>query len=182
MANLGNFIYDISGFRVRTGYARNHFSYSGCEELSETTATTSLGLLLAAKDDMGNCAQGEDFVTEMPDTVPVSAEHEDPFSFFTENVAEQTEEEPQEEEVQHIEEVETDSAADETPQEEPAKEEPVKEDTVQRTLFRDDEIEKVPRKPKPKKDRFIKVIWTKVKESTESLYNIVNQDIDKEKI
>ena len=41
---------------------------------------------------------------------------------------------------------------------------------------------KVPKKPKPKKDRFIKVIWTKVKESTESLYNIVNQDIDKEKV
>ena len=177
MANLGNFIYDISGFRVRTGYARNHFSYSGCEELSETTATTSLGLLLAAKDDMGNCAQGEDFVTEVPETVPVSVEHDDPFSFFTENVTEQIVAEATEEEVQPVEEPVTDPVEEEKPQEEP-----VKEETVQTTLFRDDEIEKVPKKPKPKKDRFIKVIWTKVKESTESLYNIVNQDIDKEKV
>lgn len=57
IANLGNFIYDLSGYRVRTGYPRNLFSFQGCEGVNDTSAATSLGLLLAAKGDRTlNCA------------------------------------------------------------------------------------------------------------------------------
>lgn len=56
-ANLGNFIYDISGYRVRTGYPKSLFSCQGCDGISETTATTSIGLILAAKEEQSiNCA------------------------------------------------------------------------------------------------------------------------------
>lgn len=56
IANLGNFIFDISGYRVRTGYPKALFSCQGCEEIGETTASTSLGLIMAAKEDNGiNC-------------------------------------------------------------------------------------------------------------------------------
>ena len=61
IANLGNFIYDISGYRVRTGYPKKLFSYHGCESIAETTATTSIGLILAAKEEPElNCALAKD--------------------------------------------------------------------------------------------------------------------------
>lgn len=57
IANLGNFIYELSGYRVRKGYPRKLFSYHGCEGVTETTATVSLGLILAAKEESEiNCA------------------------------------------------------------------------------------------------------------------------------
>ena len=55
-ANLGSFIYDLSGYKVRTGYPKNIFSYQGCEGITETSATTSIGLILAAVADQAvNC-------------------------------------------------------------------------------------------------------------------------------
>ena len=54
--NLGSFINELSGFRVRTGYPKRHFSCQGCEGLFETSASTSVGLILAAKNsDAFNC-------------------------------------------------------------------------------------------------------------------------------
>ena len=56
-ANLGNLIYDISGYRVRTGYPRHMFSFQGCEGITDTSAATSIGLVMAAKEDPTlNCA------------------------------------------------------------------------------------------------------------------------------
>ena len=67
-ANLGNFIYDLSGYRVRTGYPRHMFSFQGCEGITETSAATSIGLIKAAKDDLTlNCAFTKDGY--MPETV-----------------------------------------------------------------------------------------------------------------
>ena len=92
-ANLGNFIYELSGYRVRTGYPKQHFSNAGCDGLKDTTAATSIGLILAAKDELGvNCAyndeQGgssviiengdEDEVVEAPTEVQTEAEETDP--------------------------------------------------------------------------------------------------------
>lgn len=55
--NLGAFINEISGFRVRTGYPRRFFSCQGCDGLGETTAATSIGLILAANElSQINCA------------------------------------------------------------------------------------------------------------------------------
>ena len=60
-ANLGNLIYDISGYRVRTGYPKHLFSFEGCEGITDTSAATSLGLIMAAKDDHTiNCAVAKD--------------------------------------------------------------------------------------------------------------------------
>lgn len=55
-ANICNFINDISGYKVRTGYPKHLFSHHGCEGLTDTTAATSIGLLLAAKNSANvNC-------------------------------------------------------------------------------------------------------------------------------
>jgi cell division protein FtsA len=77
-ANLGNLIYDISGYRVRTGYPKHLFSFEGCEGITDTSAATSLGLVMAAKDDHTiNCAVAKDgYVPEMP--VPEPEPEKDP--------------------------------------------------------------------------------------------------------
>lgn len=57
IANLGNFIYELSGYRVRTGYPHGRVSTVGCDGINETTAATSIGLILAAKEESNaNCA------------------------------------------------------------------------------------------------------------------------------
>ena len=170
MANLGNFIYDISGYRVRTGYARNLFSHSGCEGMSETSATTSLGLLLAAKDDMGNCAQGDESV--------MAGGSDNPFDFFRESQGVQ-----QHESVYETAETIVRSIP-EAKEVEPVVTEVVEknEEPVQNTIFREDEIEKIPRPKKEPKKNHIRVIWKKFSEQIESLYDNVNQDIDKENV
>ena len=83
-ANLGNFIYDLSGYRVRTGYPRHMFSFEGCEGITDASAATSIGLVMAAKEDSTlNCAfakegyapaatfefPSEESVPEMPETL-----------------------------------------------------------------------------------------------------------------
>lgn len=63
--NLGSFINELSGFRVRTGYPRRFFSCQGCDGLGETSAATSVGLILAANEQSElNCAlpKGEEIV------------------------------------------------------------------------------------------------------------------------
>ncbi|MBE6235938.1 MAG: cell division protein FtsA [Bacteroidales bacterium] len=59
-ANLGNFIYELSGYRVRTGYPQGKISAIGCDGIKETTAATSIGLILAAKEDVLNCSITEE--------------------------------------------------------------------------------------------------------------------------
>lgn len=55
--NLGAFINDISGFKVRIGFPRQHFYCHDCESMYEPTASTSVGLILSACDDEElNCA------------------------------------------------------------------------------------------------------------------------------
>jgi cell division protein FtsA len=171
MANLGNFIYDISGYRVRTGYAGNLFSYSGCEGLTETSATASLGLLLAAKDDMGNCAQGDESVA-----IETETKIENPFDFFESTFPQEpvssytpvVEETTEEEIVTVVEDVR------------PTIE--IYQEPVQTTIFRPDEIETVPKPPKVRKTNPIRVFWKKISEKAESLYDNVNQDIDNENV
>lgn len=60
-ANIGNFINDISGYKVRTGYPKHLFSHQGCNGLTDTTAATSIGLLLAAKNNANvNCTTAKE--------------------------------------------------------------------------------------------------------------------------
>lgn len=146
MANLGNFVYDISGFRVRTGYAQNMFSHSGCEGLSETSATTSLGLLLAAKDDMGNCAHGN--------LQPQSTADDDDSDFATgtsDNIeTEQTVGTPQE-------------GAKTGMDQEAETFEPV------------EDPKEAENEAQPKKKNRINVLWTKFNESIDKVYKSLNQ-------
>ena len=63
IANLGNFIYDLTGYRVRTGYPKKLFSCHGCDGITETSATTSIGLILAAKEESElNCAVADESI------------------------------------------------------------------------------------------------------------------------
>ena len=64
-ANLANLIYDISGFKVRIGYPQKTFSCEGCDGLSETSAATSIGLIMASLNDQSiNCATVNENVVE----------------------------------------------------------------------------------------------------------------------
>ena len=157
-ANLSNLIYDLSGFRARTGYPQTNFSHLGFEGICETTSATSIGLMLAAKDEMGNCAHDEEGFGS-----GVTVENSDnPFDFYTETA-------PTVETVTVNEVVEEAEEPDEEP--------------VQTTIFKDDEIEKVEvvKKKKERKNPW-KVTWTKFIEKADDLYKSLNEDIDNENV
>ncbi len=74
-ANLGNFINELSGYKVRTGYPHGRISTTGCDGIKETTAATSMGLILAAKEEQSvNCAVVNE--TELSRRVIVETEPE----------------------------------------------------------------------------------------------------------
>ncbi len=78
LTNLGNYIFDLSGYRVRTGYPKNQFSCQDCDGVTDTTATTSIGLVMtAAKDRTLNCAFSNDG-TAPERTVKVETETDTP--------------------------------------------------------------------------------------------------------
>lgn len=71
LPNLGSFINDLSGFKVRTGFPKKLFSFEGCESLYEPSASTSVGLIMAATDnDDINCAHysNEVSTSDVPNT------------------------------------------------------------------------------------------------------------------
>ncbi|MBR1871608.1 MAG: cell division protein FtsA [Bacteroidales bacterium] len=96
LGNLSSMVKDMSGYTVRTGMPRPLFSASGCPGVFNTSATTSIGMLLEAKaDGVSSCIDAP--VSEAPEAGP------------------EYEEEPVAEEVQAVEEapeqaVETPSA------------------------------------------------------------------------
>ena len=54
--NLASLIHDISGYKTRIGYPSRIFSCEGCEGLAETTAATSIGLIISSMNDQSiNC-------------------------------------------------------------------------------------------------------------------------------
>jgi len=56
LTNITNYIKDLSGYNVRTGYPRHLFSALGCNGIYETSAATSIGMVLTAKNDkLLNC-------------------------------------------------------------------------------------------------------------------------------
>ena len=69
--NLGAFINDLSGFKVRTGFPKKLFSCQGCETIFEPSASASMGLILAAYDNNdANCAHFTEEGVEQEETVP----------------------------------------------------------------------------------------------------------------
>ncbi len=56
LVNCANFIKALSGYSVKIGRPRRFFSCEGCPETSETSAATSMGMILSAKSDRSlNC-------------------------------------------------------------------------------------------------------------------------------
>lgn len=51
LTNLANFVKELSGYTVRTGYPRHLFSATGCPGIYDTGAVSSIGMILAAKGD-----------------------------------------------------------------------------------------------------------------------------------
>ena len=63
--NISNFVNDLSGYKTRVGYPRHLFSWHECNGLAESSAATSMGLLLAAKNGADlNCAIVNDFTED----------------------------------------------------------------------------------------------------------------------
>ena len=78
LPNLGNFIYDISGYKTRTGYPKHLFLHQGCDDILETSAATSVGLILSAKDEAClNCASTDGVFPEVSKTEDEPAKDEE---------------------------------------------------------------------------------------------------------
>ncbi len=72
-ANLGSYINELSGYKVRTGYPHGKVSTAGCDGINETTAATSIGLILAAKDEEAvNCIVAGEFRQPVGVTIETS--------------------------------------------------------------------------------------------------------------
>lgn len=104
MLHIGNFLRDISGYTVRTGYPKGGFVATGCEGILSTDAVCTAGMVLLAKEDNLNCcAVSDEAEVEVAEEEPVVAE--EPAAVETveevaeaEEVPEEREEEPVEEE------------------------------------------------------------------------------------
>ena len=55
IANLNSFLYELSGYKVRTGYPRMLFSGQNCNGINDTSAVPSLGLVYSALNEEINC-------------------------------------------------------------------------------------------------------------------------------
>lgn len=51
LTGCAGYIKELSGYNVRIGYPLHKFSASGCQGIFETSATTSIGMILASKSD-----------------------------------------------------------------------------------------------------------------------------------
>ena len=95
-ANLCNFINDISGYKVRTGYPKHLFSHQGCEGITDTTAATSIGLLLAAKNSANvNCIIANEENEKVTNVVTEEPEDNTPRNIFGEPIEEKPAPKPQ---------------------------------------------------------------------------------------
>ena len=75
-ANLGLLIGQMSGYKVRVGYPLTGYSFQGIEGVTDSIASTSMGLIKAALEEEGmNCAVYEEgYHTEVEETEAVPAE------------------------------------------------------------------------------------------------------------
>ena len=138
-ANLGNFIYDISGFKVRIGHPKKCFSCIDCEGITEPSSATSVGLLISALSDQTvNCA-----VESTTSRIITEVETADGREIKIE-----------------VMEADEDNAAEE----DGGVGEAGTEDNPQGTIWADKDIEKVvpPKKEKTKKNGIFNVTFTKI--------------------
>ena len=144
-ANLGMLINEMSGYKVRIGYPRKDVSEYDVDGTHETSASSALGLLMAAlRDNMVSCA------VDMyePESRPIEVETK-------------KEEEPVEE-VEVIEDIEEVAEEMEEEIEEAEEAEEVKERKPKEE------------KPKEEKWKFLKVLWGKAQSIGEELNKYVD--------
>lgn len=150
IANLGNFIYDISGFKVRIGNPIKCFSCIDCEGITDASSATSMGLLISAlADQTVNCT------IDAPTTRIIT---EIETAQGTEMTVEVSVEEP-----------EDDGGVGEAGT----------EDNPQGTIWKDDEIEKVDpvvKKKEKTKSRF-RIRFTKFDEKLEEITGKIKNGI-----
>ena len=103
MLHIGNFLRDISGYTVRTGYPKGGFVATGCEGILSTDAVCTAGMVLLAKEDNLNCcAVSDEAEVEVAEEEPVVAE--EPAAVETVEEVAETEEVPEEREEEPVEE------------------------------------------------------------------------------
>ena len=94
LANLKMLVKEMSGYNVRIGYPKHLFSAAGCTGVYDPSATSAIGMLLAAKDDrLPECVDAPEPVYEpaeepvyqdAADDVPVDAPAEEPIAQMSE--------------------------------------------------------------------------------------------------
>lgn len=176
-ANLRNFFKELSGYDVRIGFPlRSKFSYSEYVEVTETSASTLVGMILQAKDDLHlNCLTKQPDAPEAPAVVvesedesvnePVEIDSQKAISdFFT------VETKPQETVAETV--VET--TVEEAPEEE---EETIQEIEMEEEV--EEEEEKKPRKRQARESfisKFGKLIWNKASNIGDMIYDLTDEE------
>ena len=172
LANIISYIKEVSGYTVRMGRPRHKFSAEGISGVFEPAATTSVGMILSAKED-----ELLDCIDPAEDTVPAGFGAS--FPFWPEGEGEKEPEVTVEE-----------PAAVEEPAPEP--EQPVIPEDAQEGdgghLFTDEQAPvkpekkpkkaKAPKEPKPKKPSALTVTWKKLMGFVDEMTN----DMDKDEI
>ena len=77
IANLNSFLYELSGYKVRTGYPRMLFSGQNCNGINDTSAVPSLGLVYSALNEEINCCLPAEKTEPVEEVVEVAEVVED---------------------------------------------------------------------------------------------------------
>lgn len=68
--NLNSFMYELSGYKIRTGYPKMLFSGQNCDGINDTSAAPSIGLIFAAMEEGINCCRvNEETVVKEEDKI-----------------------------------------------------------------------------------------------------------------
>lgn len=104
LTNIAMYIKDLSGYNVRIGFPRRKFSASGYPTIFDPDASTSIGMILSAKDDgLLSCidepirpkAEEEEEEEDVQETVTVETSDDEPKdegSLFSQDEVKRTEE------------------------------------------------------------------------------------------
>lgn len=183
LVNCANYIKELSGYSVKIGRPRRFFSCEGCEEASEVSAATSMGMILSAKSDRTlNCIN--DAATRIVKPTVAQTAMEQPKEVKAEEPAAK---EPVEVAEEHVEARESEPAQPEVP-EQSAIEESVAagrndadgdggaESFGGQTAEDAKEGKAGKQKEKPEKKKARKWLWTKIMDRVGKMYDEMNNE------
>ncbi|MBQ7811047.1 MAG: cell division protein FtsA [Bacteroidales bacterium] len=75
-ANLNSFLFELSGYKVRTGYPKMLFSGQNCDGINDTTAAPSIGLIFACMDEEINCCRIQEEAADESDSGTIFSDKE----------------------------------------------------------------------------------------------------------